>query len=148
MLILSQEAWSAVDAHRIDQIAGAAVIEARRRSASSNEWILLLLPHSAVACPEAEAFRALGAAAAHHGIYLAGSLALQPSAGGAIAVVGFLFGPDGKQHLRAGKISPDLIEGFGDTQALPAAEADFPVAKLPFAQVGMLVGEDIMFSHY
>ena len=148
MLILSQEAWSAEDANRIDQIAGAAVIEARRRSASSNEWVLLLLPHSGVACPEAEAFRALGAAAAHHGIYLAGSLALQPSTGGAAAVVGFLFGPDGKQHLRAGKISPDLIEGFGDTQALPAAEADFPIAKLPFAQVGMLVGEDIMFSHY
>lgn len=149
MLILSQEPWSAGDASRIDQLAGAAVIERqRRRSPTSDEWTLLLLPHSNAVTPEADAFAALGGVAAKHGIYLAGSLRLEPTDGGANATVGFLFGPDGAQHLRSGKVAPDLIEGFSDTQSLPAAEADFPVAKLPFIQVGMLVGEDIMFSHY
>ena len=84
MLILSQEAWSAGDPARIGQLAGAAVIEARRRSAVPDDWLLLLLPHSNVAWPEAEAFAALSAVAAHHGIHLAGSLALEPASGGAV----------------------------------------------------------------
>ncbi|WP_232494668.1 nitrilase-related carbon-nitrogen hydrolase [Novosphingobium kaempferiae] len=151
MLILSQEAWSAGDPARLGQIAGAAVIEARRRGdggESGDGWMLLLLPHSGVVWPETEAFEALAATAKRHAIHLAGSLAVEPAAGGAVATVGFVFAPDGALSLRTGKITPDLIEGFGDTQALPAAEADFPVAKLPFAQVGMLLGEDVLFSHY
>lgn len=148
MLILSQEPWSAGDAGRIGRLAGASVTEARRRVAKADEWILLLLPHSGVVQPEDAAFATLGATAQRHGIHLAGSLVVQPAAGGAATIVGFLFGPDGQQLLRTGKISPDLIEGFSERQALRAMDANFPVAKLPFAQVGMLVGEDILFSHY
>lgn len=148
MLILSQEAWSAGDPARLGQIVGAAVIEARRKGEDGDDWTLLLLPHSGVVWPEPEAFSALSALAARHAIHLAGSLALEPAAGGAVAAVGFVFGPGGELALRTGKIAPDLIEGFGETQALPAAEADFPVSRLPFAQVGMLLGEDILFSHY
>ena len=148
MLILSQEPWSAGDAGRISQLAGTAVTEARRREAKPDEWILLLLPHSGVVQPEGAPFEALGGAAARHGIHLAGSLVVEPTGAGVATTVGFLFGPDGRQLIRTGKISPDLIEGFGERQALPASDASFPVAKLPFAQVGMLVGEDILFSHY
>ena len=148
MLILSQEPWSADDAGRMSRLVSAAVSQGRRRGGFNEDWTLLLLPHSGSVTKETEAFAAVAAAAASHGIYLAGSMVVEPTSGGAVATVGFLFGPDGRQHLRTGKIAPDLIEGFGDTQALPAAEADFPVAKLPFAQIGMLVGEDILFSHY
>ncbi len=147
MLILSQEVWSGIDPDRLDHLAGAAVAEARHR-AGSDDWILLLLPHSGVASPKAEAVSALGATAARHRIYLAGSFNAQAEQGEAVTAVGFVFGPDGAQLLQTGKIAPDLIEGFGDTQTLPAAEADFPVARLPFAQVGILIGEDILFSHY
>jgi predicted amidohydrolase len=147
MLILSQESWSAGNPVRLSQIVGAAVVEADRRGDGSEDWTLLLLPHAREATAEAAAMATLSATAAEFGLYLSGSATLDLAMGGT-AKIGFLFGPDGQQLLRTGKITPDLIEGFGDDLALPAAEAEFPVARLPFAQVGLLVGEDILFSHY
>lgn len=148
MLILSQEAWSAGDAGRLDDLVGAAVSMARRRVSTDNDWLLMLLPHSGIAVPEAEALAALRKLAVAHGVHLAGSLLVQPQAGGAATTLGFLFTPEGELALRTGKITPDLIEGFSDTSALPAAQAAFPVARLGFLQIGMLPGEDILFSHY
>jgi predicted amidohydrolase len=147
MLILSQEKWSPLDHRQLERIAAAAAADARQR-AGADDWLILLLPHSPETADEASAFDALSRVAASAGLYLAGSARLTATDGGAPASVGFLFGPDGERLLRTGKISPDLVEGFSDGSSLPASEAGFEVAKLPFAQVGMLVGEDILFAQY
>lgn len=146
MLILSQEPWSAADAGRLDDLVGAAAGMARRRASVEHDWLLMLLPHSGVAVSEAEALAALRRVAVAHGVHLAGSLLV--AAGDTCEVLGFLLTPEGELALRTGKITPDLIEGFSDTRALPAADAEFPVARLGFLQIGLLPGEDILFSHY
>lgn len=148
MLMLSQTAWSALDAAKLDKIVAAAAAEGTRQSGGPDDWLLILLPHSSVVAPEGESLARIGEIATARKAYLAGSAQLSASDSGAAAAVGFLVDPTGELLLRTGKITPDLVEGFADTRALPAADADFPVAKLPFAQIGMLVGEDILFSHY
>jgi predicted amidohydrolase len=147
-LILSQEPWSAIDAAGAARIVRAAAAEARRREFGAPEWTLVLFPQAEDIGVEAELVEAMGRVAAASAIYLAGSARLAPVAGEAPATVGFVLGPDGALLLRTGKITPELIEGFVDGTTLPAAQADFPVAKLPFAQVGMLLGEDILFAQY
>src|SRR5690606_7586182 len=125
MLFLSQASWSANDAAKLDTIVRAAAAEASRQNLSG-EPCLLLLPHSPDVAAEADAFATLGETASKNSIYLAGSLVAAPAAGEVTATIGFIFGPDGKLELRTGKITPDLVQGFTDTRALPAAEADFP----------------------
>ncbi len=146
MLVLSQESWSPDNGDALDALVGVAAAEAALRSAEASAWTLLLLPHADSATAAEASMSTLAAVAKRHSLYLAGSALLDDA--GRIATVGFLFGPDGALLLRTGKITPDLVTGFGDHAALPAGEASFPVARLPFAQVGMLPGEDIQFSHY
>ena len=148
MLFLSQMPWSPADAAGIQAMLTAISAEAARQASDKAGWTLVLLPHGADTAIEAEAFAAIGKAAAQTGLYVAGSALLAPAAGAVPATVGFIFTPEGECALRTGKISPDLVEGYGDTAGLAPADATFPVAKLPFAQVGMLPGEDILFSHY
>jgi predicted amidohydrolase len=147
-LILSQEPWSAADAAGAGRIAAAAAAEARKREFGVPDWTLVLFPQAEDMAAEAAFMDAMGKVAAAQGIYLAGSARLAPDVAAVPATVGFIFSPDGVLLLRTGKITPDLIEGFVDGTTLPAAEADFPVVKLPFAQVGMLLGEDILFAQY
>jgi predicted amidohydrolase len=152
MLILSQAAWSPAAKKPLSDIVGAAVREATRQETSARPDILLLLPHAPAGRgkPPAEtaAFKTIGDAAKRAKVWLAGSATVLAAKAKAPQAIGFLFGPDGKLLLRMPKISPDLIEGFGDTTSALGQPNDFPVAKLPFAQVGILVGEDIMYAHY
>ncbi|MDX2144574.1 MAG: nitrilase-related carbon-nitrogen hydrolase [Rhodospirillaceae bacterium] len=151
MIILSQAAWAAAKKQALDGLIGAAAREARRQSLSTTPDILLLLPHSPAAkkdIGEKKSFAVLAGLAKAHGIYLAGSAAVKTSVKGALQTVGFVFSPKGKLLLRMPKITPDLVEGFSDTTSALGQPCDFPVAKLPFAQVGMLCGEDIHYAHY
>jgi predicted amidohydrolase len=148
MLFLSQMAWSPADPAGVEAMLTTVAKEAARQTVKADDWTLVLLPHSADVTVESEAFAAIGKAAAATGLYVAGSALLAPAAGATPATIGFIFTPDGQCALRTGKISPDFVEGYGDTAGLAAADATFPVAKLPFAQVGVLPGEDILFSHY
>jgi predicted amidohydrolase len=148
MLVLSQEPWSAAQVAAAGDIVAAAAQEARRKAFGELDWLLLLMPLAEDDAPEAEFAEAMGALAAASGAYLAGAARLFPAEGGAAMTVGFLFGPGGEQLIRAGKITPDLIEGFSNTATLPPAEASFPVARLPFANVGILPGEDILFTQH
>lgn len=92
--------------------------------------------------PGADALIArLGAAAKNAGVFLAGSARMQQPSGA--AEIGFLIGADGAVLLRAPKITPDVLGGFSDTGSAFDRPHAFPVARLPFGAVGLLVGEDL-----
>ncbi|HEY4545450.1 MAG TPA: nitrilase-related carbon-nitrogen hydrolase [Pedomonas sp.] len=149
MIILSQVAWSPVNAAQLHAHLKIARADAARQSTTALDHApLILLPHSPDIGTEAEAFAALSDIARDLNVYLAGSAVLAEAAGLVPQTLGFLFDPSGEQHLRVGKITPDLVEGFGETKALPAKDATFPVARLPFASIGILPGEDILFAQY
>ncbi len=151
MIILSQAAWMPTNRKALNGLVAAAVSEAKRQSSSAKPDIVLLLPH----CPalkkapdEKKSFAVLASLAKAHKIHLSGSVVVKPNAKSAPQTIGFLFSPQGKLLLRAPKITPDLIEGFSDSTSALGQPNDFPVAKLPFAQVGILCGEDIHYAQY
>ena len=151
MLILTQASWSPNDSKSLDALVAAASREAVRQSTDSNPDVLLLLPHAPVdpkqAQKESDVLNTVVAAAKGHGLHIAGSTIMDASAG-APQTIGFVIGPDGNVLLRTEKITPDLIEGFTDTTCAMGQPAEFPVATLPFAKVGMLCGEDIHIAQH
>jgi predicted amidohydrolase len=151
MLILTQAAWTPTDSKAFDALAAAASREARRQSAVANPDVLLLMPHAPDdpkrALAEASVMAMVSATAKGHGIHIAGSAVMDAGAA-APQTIGFVIAPTGDVLLRTTKISPDLIQGFTDTTSAMGQPAEFPVATLPFAKVGMLCGEDIHFAQY
>ncbi|MDX2221491.1 MAG: nitrilase-related carbon-nitrogen hydrolase [Rhodospirillaceae bacterium] len=152
MLILCQSAWTPRNAKDLAALVGAGLREAQRQSASDRPDVLILLPHAPLGAgkpiTEAAAMKAIGAAAKSKKIYLAGSAVMLAKGEKAPQTIGFVVGPDGKPRLRMPKITPDLVEGFAEATSAFGRPNDFPVAKLPFAQVGVLCGEDIMIAPY
>ncbi len=151
MLILSQAAWSPRAAADLEKLVGAAKREATRQAFAPVKDLLLLLPHSPAgkaAMKESEAIAAIAQIAKAQGVFLAGSAVLHADGAAAPQSIGFLVSAAGETLLRTAKISPDLIEGFSDTTSAFGKPADFPIAKLPFAQVGILVGEDISYAQF
>lgn len=152
MLMLTQAAWSPSDVQGLDALAEAAKREAVRQSDSAKPDVLLLLPHAPLGTSEvlseSDAMAVVIAAAFSTGLHLAGSAVMQVDGAEAPQTIGFVIAPSGDVLLRTLKISPDLIEGFTDTTSAMGQPADFPVASLPFAKVGMLCGEDIHFAQY
>lgn len=152
MLILTQSAWSPKSTETLNALASAAQREGVRQSDSDKPDVLLLLPHAPMddsgAPVETDAIDAVKSAAKASGIYLSGSAVMQAEGAPAPQTIGFVVSPSGELMLRTLKISPDLIEGFTDTTSAMGQPAEFPVAKLPFATVGILCGEDIHFPQY
>lgn len=149
MIILSQVAWSPDNTGQLQERLRIACADAARQSCRTEGDVpLILLPHSPAIGTEAETFAALSRMAKDLNVYLAGSAVLAETADSVPQTLGFLFDPTGEQHLRVGKISPDLVEGFSETRSLAAKDATFPVARLPFANIGILPGEDIVFAQY
>ena len=152
MIVLSQQAWSAEDPAALNGTVGAASIELAQRVNGAQQSGLVLLPHSPAPAgdvPGEGAVReALAEAATVSGVYLAGSATLLPEDNAVPQTLGFVFDPQGELLLRVAKITPDLVEGFSDTTSVLGQPNDFPVISLPFAQVGMLIGEDILISHH
>lgn len=152
MLILTQAAWSPTATDALTSLVGAAKREAHRQSVDGMSDILLLLPHAPMGTngtsSESDAMAAVADAAKAAGLYVGGSAVMQADGGAAPQTIGFVVGPDGKTLLRTLKITPDLIEGFTDTTSAMGQPAEFPVAELPFAKVGILCGEDIHFAQY
>ena len=105
---------------------------------------VLLLPPALtpkVALKAEVLFRRLGAMAKAAGVYLAGAATARSDNGE--QTEGFLIGPDGALLLRIPKIMPDALAGFSDRPSALTSPAAFPVARLPFGNVGLLVGEDL-----
>ena len=64
------------------------------------------------------------------------------------ATIAFLVGDDGRPRLRAAKITPELVNGFDDSTAALGSPAPFAVVATPFGQVGLLPGEDVLYTPY
>jgi len=139
-IVIAQKDW-ARDATAQELAAAFAALVGPQDAAIST---LLVLPPAARdgKPPAADALLGrLGAAAKRAGVYVAGAAVVQQSTGS--AELGFLVGADGAVLLRTPKITPDILLGFSDrTSAFNQPQA-FPVARLPFGAVGLLVGEDL-----
>jgi hypothetical protein len=147
MLILSQSSWSPFEPKEFASVVGAARREVDRQRGDNKEDALLLLPHSPNASmrfdtmSEEDVFQLLGTVAKQHQLFIAGSAVMLAAKARTPQTIGFLVAPDGEVCLRVLKVSPDLIEGFTDTTSALGQPAEFPVANLSFANIGMLCGE-------
>lgn len=152
MLILTQLPWSPSDKNNLNEIAKVSKKEGICQSTEEEPDILLLLPHSPIIgnkiLEEKIVFEKISSVAIENQIYIGGSCVLRAENMIAPQTIGFLVSKNGELLLRVPKISPDLVEGFTDTTSALGQKADFPTAKLPFAKIGLLCGEDIHFPQY
>ena len=148
MLIITQEPWHTEAAGgRLLSLAAAA--EAHY---GDIRGALLLLPLAEADLRQLRPERALladaGAASSHCGIYIAGAAPVLAAHSERPQTVGFIAGPDGGTGLRCPKITPDFLEGFSDTACELGKPADLPVLDTPLGRLGILTGEDVLYSHY
>ncbi len=148
MLIITQEPWHAQSARaRLLNIAGAA-----SRQFGDISGCLLLLPLAeadwAQLRPERDVLAEAGAAADFHGIYIAGAAPVLAAHSDKPQTVGFVVTPEGRTGLRTPKITPDFIEGYTDSACELGNPADLPVLDTPLGRLGLLTGEDVLYSHY
>ncbi len=152
MLIISQQEWTAADLGPLAEHVREAVAVFRARSLDDDGVPLLLLPLAdhAPDLPEFPALAAeLGGLAAAEQVFLAGAAMVHDPGAGAAMTMGFMIDADGQVVGQYAKISPDLVAGFRDGVSCALGQpAEFPVAKTPIGQAGVLVGEDILFPHY
>ena len=148
MLIITQEPWHA-------EAAGARLLslgEAATLQFGDISGGLLLLPLAEAdrdaLRPERELLAEVGAASNYYGIYIAGAAPVLAAHSDKPQTVGFVAGPDGYTALRVPKITPDFLEGFSDSACELGKPADLPVAQTPLGRLGILTGEDILYSHY
>ena len=149
MLIISQRAWSASDTDALAAHIERTMKLVRRRQLDPAVEPLLLLPQ-AVGADEAPGQGALlavlGGIASSERVMLAGAAGVTSDDG--VVTIGFLLSAEGEPLLTAGKISPDLVTGFGeDSTSALGQPAEFKTASTAIGQVGILPGEDILFAH-
>ena len=122
----------------------------RRRQLDPAAEPLLLLPQAAPSdeAPEQGALlSALGDIASTERVMLAGAAGV--TSDDEVTTIGFLLSAEGEPLLTSPKISPDLITGFGeDSTSALGQPAEFQTASTSIGQVGILPGEDVLFSHY
>ena len=156
-LVLSQRDWSCFDSLLELQAVLAVARDAACRTQLEAGPVLVLLPQasSGVEAPtEAQLLELVGSLARATGVWIAGSarVCAQAETGGAAAakpsIVAFLVGDDGRLRLRTAKITPELVNGFDNTGSALGREAPFAVVATPFGQVGLLPGEDILYTPY
>ncbi len=137
-MIIVQERWNAADPAQL-----VALLHAARAGEAPGPETLVLLPLADGGGEDGEAacLRRIGVAAVAADVVVGGAIRYTTG------TVGFLVGRDGLPLLRAPKILPDLAEGHADTPSALATPAPFEVARLPFGQVAVLVGEDATAAH-
>jgi len=148
MLIITQEPWHAdATGARLLSLGEAAALQFGDIGGS-----LLLLPLGEADWeqprPERELLAEAGAASNFHGIYIAGAVPVLAAHSDEPQTVGFVVCPDGNTALRVPKITPDFIEGFTDSACELGRPADLPVLDTPLGRLGILTGEDVLYSHY
>jgi predicted amidohydrolase len=142
-LVLARRPWSSADFGRnLDGLVAA--LAATHAGIAPHLMVLLPQAEPPVAgTPEPGALlERLGALAARHGVWLAGAAPVRHATGA--RTLGFIIDAGGTPVLQVGKAAPDLVDGFTDSTATLAAPVDFAVARTPFGQLGMLVGEDLL----
>lgn len=149
MLILSQERWRGSDAESdLGPILKAALADI----SITPEAVLVLLPlgetHWPDAPVESSLRTALATLAQRFEIYLAGAVGVRSEDGEPARTIGFVFDPQGNLLLRVGKSSPDFLEGFTDSACELGQVPEALVCETPLGRLGMLINEDVLFSHY
>jgi predicted amidohydrolase len=148
MLIISQERWHTNAPDQLEPVVRAGLTEV----VLVPDALMLLLPLGeadwGALRPEADVIAELGSLAKKFEIYLAGAAPMIAEHSGQAQTMAFLIGPDGEQLSRSAKISPDFLDGFTDSACELGKPADLPVVDTPLGRVGMLINEDILFSHY
>ena len=148
MLIITQEPWH-VDtaAERLLSLA-----EAARQQFGEIGGSLLLLPLGEAGPrrlrAESDVLADVGRVAGGLGLYIAGAAPMIAAHSDKPQTVGFVVGPDGAAALRCPKITPDFLEGFTDTACELGRSAELPVVDTPLGRLGLLTGEDVLYSHY
>lgn len=151
-LVLSQREWQAGLS-----VAEWSVLLASARTAAGRRQlepapVLVLLPqatHAPAGAPrEAALLAEVGSIASAAGVWLAGSgwVRADDQADAAPHIVAFLLDDHGVLRLRAEKITPELVNGFADGRSALGRPASFDVTATPFGQIGLLPGEDILFT--
>lgn len=154
ILILAQRAWRASDPDADLGAALPAAIAAARRTQLQDSPVLVVLPladpadEPASVPTQASVMAAIGALAKRHGAWLAGAAQVRIAAAAPPSTVAFLVGDDGELKLRADKITPELVEGFDDSTSALGREAPYAIAPSPFGQIGLLPGEDALYSNH
>ena len=148
MLIITQEPWHTQSVRpRLLNITDAA-----SRQFGDISGRLLLLPLAEADWeqlrPERDVLAEAGEAADFHGIYIAGAAPVLAAHSDKPQTMGFVVAPDGRTALRTPKITPDFIEGFTDSTCELGNPADLPVLDTPLGRLGLLTGEDVLYSHY
>ncbi len=148
MLIISQERWHTNAIDQLEPVVRAGLTEV----VLVPDALTLLLPLGeadwGALRPEADVTADLGTLAKKYEIYLAGAAPVIAKHSGQAQTMAFLIGPDGDQLSRTAKISPDFLDGFTDSACELGKPAELPVVDTPLGRVGMLINEDILFSHY
>jgi predicted amidohydrolase len=139
-MLIVQECWSAGEPEPLRRLLRAGL---RQRGHKHRDELVLLPAADDVADPgETVGVAGLAALAEEFGIHLAG--AARSPAG---RLVGFLFGPDGRQLLETPKMLPELLESEPDPAAFVPEPGRFEVARTPHGQLAILVGEDALVPH-
>jgi predicted amidohydrolase len=152
VLILSQIPWSAFDTRALEAPLAAARSDALRTRLDPAP-VLVLLPQAvreigAQATTEAMLLDLIGALARQAGLFIAGSATVTRAGSSGPTTVAFLVSDAGEALLAVPRVSPEVLDGFGDTSCVLGAEAPFPVVGTPFGQVGLLPGEDVLYAPY
>jgi predicted amidohydrolase len=146
-LLLWQSPWSSADseAHLASRILATAVPGVAGPGSTELPILFVMSPATMTATPPlaSEFYQRLEAVARRTRVTLAGAACLRAGSRGPALTEGFLIASDGRVLLRAPKITPDVLAGFSETTCALAEPAAFPVARLPFGAVGLLVGEDV-----
>lgn len=142
-LVISQRAW---DAGRIDDSLAPVVRAAAAHETGGERHTLILLPRAEApgrdTVRESRVLEQLGALAKSTGVWIAGAAPVR-TATGETRTIGFVISPRGEAALRTGKSTPDVFDGFSDTEAGLATSMNFHVVTTPFGKLGLLVGEDV-----
>ena len=151
-LVLSQRGWHAESSRNelVPLLAAARSSAARRQLEPAP--VLVLLPQATHGCAEAPTaatlFTNLGRVAIDAGVWLAGSawVRVEDAPGTAPQILAFLIDDQGVLRLRTEKITPELVNGFADGTCALGRSAPFAVVATPFGQIGLLPGEDILYT--
>jgi deaminated glutathione amidase len=151
MLVISQKSWTPESSDSLAKDVRVLADSARRRNPLSQDDPLVLLPMAEQSGTPPSKFdlnKAVASVAKAARAYVAGAARVMIDGSQAHRVIGFLVDPEGREVISAFKTSPSLIDGFCEGELATLDQpAQFPIAKTPIGQVGIVVGEDLLFPH-
>jgi len=152
MLVISQKSWSTDAFSDVEREVMSLVRVWRKRNPLGPSNPLILLPlaeQDSTIVAESKLLSEMGAIAKKSASYIAGAARVSTESDTGHRILGFLVDMTGQPIISMPKISPSLVEGFVDGEVLSLGiPAQFPVARTPIGQIGILTGEDLLFPQF